>query len=175
MTYLIKYVFKKKTENLNIHVFDMIIGINESKKLTKHVSCECKCKLDGKKSNSNQKWTNDKCWYECKKHHICVKDYVWNPPTCSCENDKYLASIINNSVITCNAIIEETKTLPKNFNERRVAYKTKKFCILLAILLITISLLIAVGIYGHMIKYWAKQKHLLPYHITDNKLKEVLY
>ena len=39
----------------------MISGINESKTLTKHRSCECKCKFDGRKCNSNQKWNNDKC------------------------------------------------------------------------------------------------------------------
>ena len=27
----------------------MIAGINESKTLTKHISCECKCKFDGAK------------------------------------------------------------------------------------------------------------------------------
>ena len=32
-----------------------------------------------KKKNLNQWWNNDKCRYECKKHHICVKDYIWNP------------------------------------------------------------------------------------------------
>ena len=42
-----------KTEDLNIHVFNMIIEINESKTLTKHISCECKCKFDGRKFNSN--------------------------------------------------------------------------------------------------------------------------
>ena len=26
----------------------MITGINESKTLTKHISCECKCRFDGK-------------------------------------------------------------------------------------------------------------------------------
>ena len=49
-----------KTEDLNISLFNMIIGINESKTLTKHVSCKCKCKCDGRKCNSNQKWNNDK-------------------------------------------------------------------------------------------------------------------
>ena len=44
-----------KTEDLNIHVFKMISGINESKILTKHVSCECNCKFDGRKCNSNLK------------------------------------------------------------------------------------------------------------------------
>ena len=29
----------------------MITGINESNTLTKHISCECKCKFDGKKCN----------------------------------------------------------------------------------------------------------------------------
>ena len=42
-----------KTEDLNIHVFNMIIGISESKTLTKYISCECKCKFDGRKFNSN--------------------------------------------------------------------------------------------------------------------------
>ena len=32
----------------------MITGINESKILTKHISCEGKCKFDGRKFNLNQ-------------------------------------------------------------------------------------------------------------------------
>ena len=49
------------------------------------------------------------------------KNYIWNPATCSCKNGKYLASIIDNSVIKCDEIIEadaeaklydkETKTI----------------------------------------------------------------
>ena len=31
------------------------------KTLTKHISCDCKCKFDGRKCNSYQKWNNDKC------------------------------------------------------------------------------------------------------------------
>ena len=59
MTYLINYVFQIK-QDLNIHVFHMITGINESKILTKHISCKCKCKFDKRKCNSNRKWNNDK-------------------------------------------------------------------------------------------------------------------
>ena len=47
----------------------MITGIDESKTLTKHISCKYKCKFDGRKCNSNQKWNNDKCPCERKKHH----------------------------------------------------------------------------------------------------------
>ena len=42
---------KKNTEDLNLITFNMITGINESKTLTEHFSCECKCtcKFDGTK------------------------------------------------------------------------------------------------------------------------------
>ena len=42
-----------ETEDLNIHVFSMITGQNESKILTKDISCEWKFKFDGRKCNSN--------------------------------------------------------------------------------------------------------------------------
>ena len=58
MTYLIKYVFQIK-QDLNLSVF-MITGINELKTLTKHISCKCKCKFDGRKCNSNKKSNNNK-------------------------------------------------------------------------------------------------------------------
>ena len=44
-----------KTEDLNLGVFNMITGINESRILTKHKLFECKCTLHGRKCNSNQK------------------------------------------------------------------------------------------------------------------------
>ena len=50
-----KACLPNKTENLNLSVFNMIIGISESKILTKHLSCECKYKFDGRKCYSNQK------------------------------------------------------------------------------------------------------------------------
>ena len=80
-----KICIPNKTEDLNLSVFNMITGINESKTLTKHISCECKCKFDGRNCNSDQWWNNDKCRCECKKRHVCEKDYVWNPVTCNFE------------------------------------------------------------------------------------------
>ena len=74
--------------------------------LTKHILCECKCKFDARKCNSNQKWNNDKCRCEWKNHNLCEKDYIWNPATCSCKNGKYLANIMDDSVITCGEIID---------------------------------------------------------------------
>ena len=48
------------------------------------------------------------------------------------------------------------------------------FYILLAFLLITIALLIAVSIYCCMIKYWANQKYLLSFHVTDKKINKCI-
>ena len=42
-----------KTKYLNLSVFNMVTGINESKTLTKHIPCEFKRKFDGRKCNSD--------------------------------------------------------------------------------------------------------------------------
>ena len=39
----------------------MIAGIIESKTLTKHISCKCRCIFDGRKYNLDQWWNNDQC------------------------------------------------------------------------------------------------------------------
>ena len=115
-----KVCVPNKTEDLCLSVSNIITGINESKTLTKDISCECKCKFDGRKCSSDQWWNNDKCRCECKKHRICEKDYVWNPATCNCENGKYLASIMDK--IMCDEIIN---TEEKHFIEK-IKCKTQK-------------------------------------------------
>ena len=56
-----KVCVPNKIEDLNLSVFNMITGINESKTLTKPLSCTSKCKFDGRKCNSDQCWNNNKC------------------------------------------------------------------------------------------------------------------
>ena len=92
---------------------------------------------------------------------------------------------MDESAIICDEVIyanakpspkdddSETKTIPTNFNKKKVTCKTQNFYILIAFLLITTSLLIAVSIYCYLIKHQAKQNHLLPFH--DAKLKTSLY
>ena len=159
-----------KTEDLNLSVFNSITGINESKTLTKHISCEYKCKLDGRKCNSNQKWDNHKCWCECKKHYMGQKDYIWIPVSCRCKYGKYLGSVIDKSMIKCDKIIdtEEKETFPTIFNERKATCKTQNLDILLGFLLITIALLILAGLRRDLRKYQAKQRHFLLFHVTNN-------
>ena len=83
------------------------------------------------------------------------------------------------SAIKCDKVIEsydeETKTNPKNFNEKKATCKRQNFSILLTFVLITIALLIGISIYCYLAKYRAKQKHLLPFNDTNTKLRNVLY
>ena len=63
---------------------------------------------------------------------------------------------MRNSAIICDEVKEsydeETKTIPTNFNEKKATCKTQNFYILLAFLLITITLLIAVSTYCHLMQ-----------------------
>ena len=76
---------------------------------------------------------------------------------------------MDDSAITCDEIRDagaklnkkETKAIPKN-----KIYETKSFYILLDFLLITTALLIAVSIYGYLIKYKSKEKNNY-YHFTS--------
>ena len=67
-----------KTKGIDLNVFNMI-RINESKTLIKHISCKCKCKFDGRKYNSNQRWNDNN--NKSKKTSRVQKGYIWNPST----------------------------------------------------------------------------------------------
>ena len=88
---------------------------NHEQITNKHITYECKCRFDGRKYNSSQWWNINKYQCEYSKHHICEKDYFLNPCTCTCENRKYLASIIDNSAIICDEIIDVEEI---NFNKK---------------------------------------------------------
>ena len=63
---------------------------------------------------------------------LCAKkDYIGNSTTLTCENGKYLASVVIDSVITCGEIIEMTKTIPTKLNAKKSTCKTKNLYYLL--------------------------------------------
>ena len=103
-----------KTKDVNLGVFNMITRTNESKTLIKYISFKCKCKFIGRKCiqiKSGMKNCVDVSANIRKNIFVCEKIYIWNLSTCTCENGKYLESIIGDSEITCDEIIEATKTI----------------------------------------------------------------
>ena len=128
----------------------MISGKSESKTLTKDQQCN-----------------SDKCLYECKRHHLYEKDDIWNPAICSCKNGKYLESIMDDSAITCGEVIEKTKIVPTNFNEKICKNNNQqntKFLYFTCLFINYHTLLVTVSIYCYLVKYRAKQKNY--YHFT---------
>ena len=80
-----------------------------------------------------------------KKTSVSKKYYIWNSSKNTCKNSKYLENITDNSVFTCNEIIdavrwESTKLMSINFNDKRLIYEMGNFYVLFALLLIPIFL-----------------------------------
>ena len=68
---------------------------------------------------------------------------------------------MGDSGIICDEIIDVKET---NFNEKNITFETQNFYILLAFLLITITLLVAVSIYCYLIKHQAKNFIIISQH-----------
>ena len=134
--------------------------------MTKHISCECKWKLNSATCNSKQKWNNKTCQCECKIYRTCKKDYSWNPSTCICENSKYLKIVADTSVIKCDEIInvmdivltKKTNTTATNVTSAAsINYHCEKArdCYILHAVLLMIILLFIITITCY---HYAKQK-----------------
>ena len=61
MSYHQKYVFRKKTIDINVKVLNLITTKSEAKAMTKHSFCNCKCKFNSTTFNSKQKENNKTC------------------------------------------------------------------------------------------------------------------
>ena len=53
MIHPVENVFQTKRDDVNLNFIGMMKRINESKTFTKDISCQCKCKFDGTKCNSD--------------------------------------------------------------------------------------------------------------------------
>ena len=158
MSYLQKYIFQRK---------------NETKTMTKHISCDCKSNFNSTTCNSNENWNNETCQFECKSYCKCKKDYSWNPNTCSCENSRYLKSNTDSSVIACDEIISVmdiasskiTESISRNImSTASINYHSKKVrdCYILhtVLLVVILLLIITISCYQYA-KHTSKLKNIL--------------
>ena len=91
------------------------------------------------------------------KHHVCKKDYVWNPTTCALEINRYLESCVDDLVIIGDEIIDISHTVSINLNYTKATSKMNNYYILLTLLLVTILLLEIVIICYYFIKHRLEQ------------------
>ena len=68
------------------------------------------------KSTCNSSKNGDNKTFQCesKNYCTCKKDHSWSRNTSICDNSRYLKSIINESVIVCNEIINVTEIVSTN-------------------------------------------------------------
>ena len=98
-----------KTKTGSINLSNMAISINAAKALTKHISCDCKCKFDGKVV---YKIIAISAVESAIRYCLCKKDYIWYPSICDCKIAEYFKNysykcLINNSVITYDEILDK--------------------------------------------------------------------
>ena len=124
-------------KNMNIKVFNPMSRTNETRHVSWHETCTCKCRLDASVCNDKQRWNNNKCRCECKElidKGKCDKGFIWSHNNCKCECDKSCDVIgkcldyanckcrkrlIDNLVGECNEDISENELIyNKTLNEK---------------------------------------------------------
>ena len=85
---LAKLCISDVVKNLNVKVFNLVSGTNETRRIEWHETCKCKCRFNSSVCNNKQRWNDDKCRCECKElidKGVCDKGFIWNPSNCECE------------------------------------------------------------------------------------------
>ena len=159
----------KETEDVNLSGFNMITRTNESKTLTKHISCDCKHKFDGRKCNSNQKWNKHlhRRVYKTQQNITYMKKIIFG--ILRRLLDEYSKSIIGDSVITCNEITDAVAQSYDDTSDAMSKNNKKATCNLVCyiscIMLSATKLLPEIAIIcQYFKKHRSKQKDKLPYY-----------
>ena len=66
-------------KNLNIKVFSLMSGTNETRFIEWDERCKCECRLDAIVCNNKQRWNKNKCRCECKElidKRVCDKGFI---------------------------------------------------------------------------------------------------
>ena len=163
-------------KNLNVKLFNVVSGINETRCIECHETCKCKCRFNSSVCNNKQRWNDDKWRCELKElidKGIWDKAFIWNPSNCECKcykscdfseylnykNCKCKKRIADKLAEECTENIEETKlveiTSSKNEN------KHKSSSCRLHIVLFWIFFTINVGIGSYFLYFhWYLKKML---------------
>ena len=78
-------------KSMNIKAFNLMSRTNETRHVSLHETCACKCRLYASFRNNKQRWSNNKC--TCARKELIDKDkrddeFIWNPSVCECKYDK---------------------------------------------------------------------------------------
>ena len=113
-----------------------------------------------------KKWNNKTYLCECKSYRKYKNYYIWNASTSTCDNSKYLKSIADTLVISCDEIIYAmdivstkmtndlaTSTVSINCHNKKVRYNIDSYILHTVLLVIILLLLIITIICCHYAKH----------------------
>ena len=67
-------------KDVNIEAFNLMSKTNETRYISSHETCSCKCRLDGSVCNDKERSNSDKCSCECKELigiGRCNNGFIW--------------------------------------------------------------------------------------------------
>ena len=163
-----KIVCPDVVKNLDVKVFNLVSGTNETRRIEWHEMCNCKCRFNSGVCNNIQCWNDDKCRCECKElidKDVCDKGFFWNPSNCECEYYKScdFSEYLDYKKCKCKKTFSSAEQCTENIEEIRLVEITssknenKHTCssCMLYIVLFSIFLTINVGIGSYFLcSYW---------------------
>ena len=69
-------------KKVNVKLFNLVWGSNETRRIESHETCKCKCRFNSSVCNNNLRWNDDKCKCKCKElinKGVCDKGIICNP------------------------------------------------------------------------------------------------
>ena len=75
-------------KNLNVKVFNLVSGTNETRRIEWLETRKCKCRFEHSVCNNKERWNDGKYWCKCKgliDKGVCDKGFLWNPSNCESE------------------------------------------------------------------------------------------
>ena len=148
---------------------------NETRHISWHKTCSCKCRLEASVSNDKHRWNNDKCRRECKElidKGKCDDGFIWNHSICECdksfdvgeyldyENCKCRKRLFDKLVLKCeDEILDTTDTISITYVKETCKNNCLIYIILLKIMCLILLAIVSISCYYYYTRYWTKREY----------------
>ena len=157
-------------KSLNVRVFNLVSGTNETRHIEQHETCKCQSRLDASVCNNKQTRNEDKCKCECKElidKEACDKEFIQNPSNYECEcnksgdigeyldykNCKCRRKLSDKLAEECTENVEERKRAKITSSEDKNKHKCSSCTLTIVLFSIIFTINVGIGTYCVYYKY----------------------
>ena len=165
-------------KSLNVKVFNLMSGINETRRIEWHETCKRKCRFEHSVCNNKKRWNDDKCRCECKElidKGVSDKGFVWNPSNCECEcykscdfseyldykNCKCNKRLVDKLTEECTENIEETRLVEITSSKNENNHKCSSCTLYIVLFSIFFTINVKIGSYFLCFHWYLKKKDVI--------------